>query len=775
MLKFAVGQAVRRREDERFLKGSGQYLDDIVLPGMLHAAVCRSPYAHARILSIDVSAAMSCPGVVAVYTGEDVRAAGLGPLPTISKFPGTSDEGIRVPERYALTSDVVRYVGDPVAMVVADTPSHARDAAERVIVDYEELPAVTATEAALAPDAPVIWPQFANNRCYLFNKGDRAATDEAFGRAAHVVQLDLVNNRLAPSAIETRCALGQWNAEEEQYVLYVSGQAVHSQQAQMAGSIFRTDPSKIRVIAPDVGGGFGGKNFVYPENVMVMFAARRLGRPVKWVADRAENFVAEVHARDHVTHAELALDADARILGLRVRTIANMGAYLSSYATIVPSLSMYQPTGGGYVIPAIDFETQAVFTNTVPVDAYRGAGRPEAAYVIERLMDLAAAELGLGRDEIRRRNFIQSFPYTTALGSVIDSGDFASTLDMALRAVDWQGFAARREAARSNGRLRGFGFASYLEIALGQPSEEPEIRFDDDGTVSLIVGTHSTGQGHETTYVQIVSSELGIDPDRIRFIQGDTGLVPTGGGHGGSRSLTIGGSALFLAAGEIKEKARVAASHLLEAAAGDLEFAEGYFRIAGTDRQIHLLDIERQLRSADRLPEGVPTTLSTRKSYTRGGVNFPNGCHACEVEIDPVTGNVSIVRYVVVDDFGRIINPLIAAGQVIGGTAQGIGQALLEQVRYDPETGQLVTGSFMDYGMPRADDLSDIDVSFNQAAPTPTNPLGVKGAGEAGATGAPPAVVSAVVDALSEYGVRHLDMPLTPEKVWRAIHREGRR
>ncbi|MGF7161752.1 carbon-monoxide dehydrogenase large subunit [Rhodoligotrophos appendicifer] len=770
MQKFAVGQAVRRREDDRFIKGAGTYLDDMVLPNMAHAAVVRSPHAHARILSIDTAEALAASGVLAVHTAADIHAAGLGILPTITGFPGLDKDGLRHPPRYALTGDVARFVGDPVAFVVAETRSQARDAAELVMVDYEDLPSQTVTATALDPTASLVWPEFGTNRCYRFNKGDRDATDAAFAGAAHVVRLDLRNNRLAPAAIETRCAIGDWDAALEQYVLHVSGQAVHSQQSQMAGHVFKVDLHKIRVSAPDVGGGFGGKNFVYPENVMVMFAAHKLGRPVKWVADRAENFLAEIHARDHESHVELAFDADARILGLRVHTIANLGAYCSSYGTIIPSLSTFQPMGGVYSIPQIDLEVHAVFTNTVPVDAYRGAGRPEAAYVIERTMDIAAAELGLAPDELRRRNFISRYPYTTALGSVVDSGDFGGTLERAQNAVDWEGYQERRQASAARGRLRGRGLGCYIEVSLGAPSEEPEIRFEKDGDVTLLVGTHSTGQGHETAYVQIVSTELGIDPERIRFVQGDTNLVPTGGGHGGSRSLVIGGSAMFLAAGEVREKARVAAGHLLEASDRDLVFEDGTFTIIGTDRKINILEIEQRLREASEVPAAVPRTLTTRRHYERSGINFPNGCHICEVEIDRETGHVGIDRYVVVDDFGRIVNPLIAGGQVIGGTVQGIGQALLEDVLYDLDSGQLVTGSFMDYGMPHADDVSDIDVTFNESAPTPSNPLGVKGAGEAGATGAPPAVVNAVMDALSPFSVRHLDMPLTPEKVWRAMN-----
>ncbi len=769
MRKFAVGQAVRRREDDRFLRGAGSYIDDIVLPGEARGVVVRSPHAHARIVSIDTAQAEGMPGVVKVFTARDVEAAGLGTLPSVTKIDGMDEAGVRLPPRHALTGDVVRYVGDPVAFVVAETREEAQAAAELVEVDYEPLPEVASLAHALDGDAPVIWPQLdAGNLCFHFRKGDAAAVDEAFAKADRISAVDLRNNRLVPNAMEPRGSIGDYDAEAEQYVLRMSGQAVHGQRTQLANAIFKVDPERIRVIAPDVGGGFGAKNFVYPENILVLMAARALARPVKWIAERGENFLAETHGRDHLTRAELALDAEGHFLALRVRTLANMGAYLSSYAAIIPSQASWIPMGGNYAIPAIDMDVRAVFTNTVPVDAYRGAGRPESAYVMERLVDVAAHDTGIDPCELRRRNFISSFPYRTALGAEIDCGDFADMLDRAARAADRDGFAARREASRERGRLRGLGISSYLEVTLGGPSDEAELRFDDDGGVTLLVGTQSTGQGHETAYVQLVATELGLPEEKIRYVQADTGQIPTGGGHGGSRSLMIGGSAVFRTAGEVRDKGRRAAAHLLEAGEADLEFADGIYSVVGTDHSIGLLDVEARLREADSLPEGVPETLTSRMGFTRPAVNYPNGCHICEVEVDPETGVVSLENYTVVDDFGRIVNPLIAEGQVIGGTAQGIGQALLEEAVYDTDSGQLMTGSFMDYCMPRADDFCGISVSFNEDIPSKTNPLGVKGAGEAGATGAPPAVVNAVVDALKDHGVRHLDMPLTPEKVWRA-------
>ncbi len=772
MQKFSIGQPVRRREDQRFITGAGCYLDDIAMPGMTHAAFVRSPHAHARLVSIDVSQAKAAPGVLAVFTHEDVAAAGLGTFPTLDQVDGVDENGISVPPRHALTGGEVRFVGDPVAMVVAASDEQAREAAELVTVDYEDLPVAVDVATVLDAATPLVWPQFGSNRVYHFHKGDLEGTDEALAAATHVVSLDFVNNRLAPCAMEPRGVIGSWNAPEEQYVLHVSGQAVFGQRGQMADEIFKVPPAQIRVIMPDVGGGFGAKNFVYPENVMVMFAARAVGRPVKWVAERGENFTTEVHGRDHVTRADLGLDAEGSFTALRIRTLANMGAYLSSYSTIVPTSASWVSAGGSYRIPKVSMAVDAVFTNTVPVDAYRGAGRPESAYLIERLVDVAAHDLGLDPIDLRRRNLITRFPHQSALGVTIDTGDFVHTLDMALEAAGHAGLEKRRKAAARRGRLLGFGVSSYLEVTLGIPFDESEIRFDDDGGVSVIVGSASAGQGHETTYVQMVNAELGIDPDRIRYVQGDTGLMASGGGHGGARSLKIAGSALYLAAGEVREKALKAAGHLLEADRGDLEFEDGMVRIKGTDRALSVIEVEEGLRQAEKLPDGIPATLTTRHRFERQGLSFPNGTHVAEVEVDPETGTVDLVGYTVVDDFGRIVNPLIAEGQVLGGIAQGAGQALMEGVAYD-DSGQLITGSFMDYALPRASSLPSMAVAFNEEAPTATNPLGVKGAGEAGATGAPPAVVNAVIGALKTFGVRHLDMPLTAEKVWRAIGAGG--
>ncbi len=769
MQKFAVGQAVRRVEDERFLKGEGRYVDDIVLPGMVHAAFVRSPFAHAKIGRIDTGEATAMPGVLKVLTHKDVKKAGLGAFPTLSSVDGVDENGIAVPERFALTGDVARFVGDPVAMVIAETQAQAQAAAEAVMVDYDDKPAVVDLATVLDRKTPKLHARLKSNQAYHFFKGDGDATEKALKSAAHVTTLTFVNNRLAPSAVEPRGCIGDYDKAKDQVILHVSGQAVHGQKGQMADAIFKVPHEKVRVTMPDVGGGFGAKNFVYPENVMVMLAAKLIGRPVKWIAQRAENFLAEIHGRDHLTTASLALDADGNFTALKVETRANMGAYLSSYATIIPTSASWVSMGGNYRIPTVSMAVDAVFTNTVPVDAYRGAGRPESAYVIERLVDLAAFETGRDPIALRRQNFIKQYPYKMALGMVIDIADFDGTLDKALKAHDADGFGKRRKASVRKGKLRGLGVSSYLEVTLGMPADFAEIRFEDDGTVSLMTGGQATGQGHETTYKQIIASELGIAPGKVRYITGDTDIIKSGGGHGGSRSLMVIGSAVLTTSHEVVHKGKQAAAHVLEAAPQDIEFKAGKFTIAGTDRAIGLLELEAKLRElAGQLPKGVPETLSSTKTWERKQFSYPNGVHICEVEVDPDTGMTDITGYTVVDDFGRIINPLIAGGQVMGGAVQGIGQALLEGVEYD-ETGQLLTGSFMDYCMPRAQDLPSIGLEFNEDAPTQSNPLGVKGAGEAGATGAPPAVVNAVMDALKPLGIGHIDMPLTPVKVWRAI------
>ena len=772
MQKFGVGQAVRRFEDERFITGNGSYIDDLKLDNMAYAAFVRSPFAHAKIVNLDTTLAEASQGVIKVLTAEDVKRANLAAFPTLTEVDGVDENGISVPPRFALTGNIVKFVGDPVAMVVASTQDEAITAAELVEVDYDDLPSVSDLATALDNNTPVVWENIESNRAFHFHKGDEAATDNAIADASHVTTLHLINNRVAPSAIETRGAIGDFDSGQEQYILHVSGQAVFGQRGQMADVIFKTDPENIRVIMPDVGGGFGAKSFVYPENVMVMLAAKLCGQPVKWIASRGENFISEIHGRDHVTRVNLALDSNGIFTALKVHTIANMGAYLSSYATIIPTSASWVAMGGPYTIPAISMTVDAAFTNTVPVDAYRGAGRPEAAYLLERIVDVAAFELGIDPLELRRRNFIRKFPHKTALGMLVDCGDFAGTLDMAIGNAGLADFAARRATSKKIGMCRGIGISSYLEVTLGMPADNAGIRFDDDGGVTMIVGSASTGQGHETAYRQIIADQLGIAPENVRYIQGDTGLMDSGGGHGGSRSLKIAGSALFNATGEVRQKGIKAAAHIFEAAEADITFKDGLFALAGTNRRIDILELETELRNTASLPDEVPATLTSKARFERKAFSYPNGSHIAEVEVDPETGQISLERYTVVDDFGNIVNPMIAAGQVMGGTVQGIGQAMLEQIVYDEE-GQLLSGSYMDYALPRAGDLSNLDVSFNEAVPTKTNPLGVKGAGEAGATGAPPAIVNAVVNALKDYGVKHIDMPLTPLKVWQAVTNAG--
>jgi carbon-monoxide dehydrogenase large subunit len=768
MEKFGIGQPVRRLEDQRFITGTGQYTADITLDGQTWGAVVRSPHAHAAIRSVDTGAAKAAPGVLAVLTSEDYKADGLGTLSCLAQIEARV--GVFAPPRPALADGRARHVGDPVAFVVAETRAQAIAAAEMVEVDYDMLPAAIDLTRSADADAPKVWDQFDSNLCFSFEKGDRAATDAAFAATDRVVGVDLVNNRLVQAPIETRAAIGAYDAADEAFTLHLAGQAVFNQRGDIAGSVFGIAPDKLRVIVPDVGGGFGSKNFVYPEYVLVLWAARRLGRPVKWVSERTEAFLTDAHGRDQVTRAELALDADGRFQALRVKSLANMGAYLSGFGPLIPTNASWVVMGGAYVIPHIFMEVDGIFTNTVPVDAYRGAGRPEASYIIERLVDVAAAETGIDPIELRRRNFMSQFPHKTSLGLTVDCGAFEGNLDRALDLAGAGDFPARRAAAREKGRLRGLGVATYLEITLGAPAETSQVRFDDDGGVTLLVGTHSNGQGHQTAYVQLVSDTLGLDPSIIRYVQADTGQIATGGGHGGSRTLGMGGVAMVKAAETVREKGRALAAHLLDAGGAEVEFKDGLYTVSGTNRSMSILELARAARDADDLPDELAEGLSSSASYTREGYNFPNGCHVCEVEVDRDTGAATIVAYTVVDDFGRLVNPMMAAGQAMGGTVQGIGQALLEHTVYDTETGQLLSGSFMDYTMPRADDLPPLTVELNDSVPTTTNPLGVKGSGEAGATGAPPAVVNAVVDALKDCGITHLDMPLTHEKLWRAIN-----
>jgi carbon-monoxide dehydrogenase large subunit len=775
MAQFGIGQPVRRVEDRRFLTGSGRYVDDLTWPHQAYAFMLRSPHAHARIRAIDTAAAAAAPGVLAVYTGADLARDGIGTIPCLSPLQNRDGSPAVMPPRPALVRERVRHVGDTVAMVVADTLAAARDAAELIAVDYEPLPATVETAQALAAGQPLVWDEAPGNLCFDWEIGDRAAVARAAAAARHRIALELVNNRVVVTSMEPRGAIGAYDPGEECYTLWSSTQGSHFLRNLLAESIFHVPENRIRVVTPDVGGGFGMKLFLYPEHVLVLWAAKRLGRPVKWICERSEAFMTDSQGRDNVTRLELFLDEGLRFQALKVETIANMGAYLSNFAPEIPTLSGAVMLSGVYAIPAIHVSVKGVFTNTVPVDAYRGAGRPEAAYALERLVDVAARRLGVGPDELRRRNFIrpEAMPYRTPLGLTYDSGDFQRNMDDALRAARASDFAARRAEARRRGRCRGLGYAVYIEQSGFPPDEFAELRFDPSGTLTILIGTQSSGQGHQTAYAQLAAERLGLPLDKIRVMQGDTAAVGFGRGTGGSRSLPVGGAALADAAHKLVAKGRRIAAHLLEAAEADVEFADGAFRIAGTDRRVGLAEVARAAFNPAQLPAGLEPGFAESGHFTPPAPTFPNGCHLCEVEIDPETGAVEILRYLVVDDFGTVVNPLLLRGQVQGGVAQGVGQAMLERCLYDPETGQLLSGSLTDYAIPRADDLPPIAFDYN-VVPCRTNPLGIKGAGEAGAIGAPPAFVNAVIDALAEFGIEHLDMPLLRERLWRAIRTAGR-
>ncbi|MGH7039482.1 MAG: xanthine dehydrogenase family protein molybdopterin-binding subunit [Stellaceae bacterium] len=770
MAQFGIGQPVRRVEDRRFITGRGRYTDDLVRPRQAHAVLLRSPHAHAQIRAIETEAAASAPGVLAVYTGADLTADGVGTIPCLSPVQNRDGSAAVLPPYPALASGQVRHVGDGVALVVAETVAAARDAAERIAVDYEALPACIETARALEAGQPQVWEAAPRNLCFDWGLGDAAAVARAAEGARHRISLELVNNRVIVTSMEPRGALGEYDPGEDTYTLWSSTQGSHFLRNLLAESVFHVPENRIRVVTEDVGGGFGMKFFLYPEQILVLWAAKKLGRPVKWTAERGEAFVSDDQGRDNVTRLELFLDEGLRFQGLKVETIANMGAYLSNFAPEIPTMSGGPMLSGVYAIPSIHVGVKGVFTHTVPVDAYRGAGRPEAAYALERLVDFAARRLGVAPDELRRRNFIrpEAMPYKTALGLTYDSGDFRRNLEDALGSAHAADFPARRAAAKSRGRVRGLGFATYIEQSGFPPDEFAELRFDPAGTLTILMGTQSSGQGHQTAYAQLAAERLGLPFDQIRVVQGDTAAIGFGRGTGGSRSLPVGGAALDHAAQKLIAKGRRIAAHLMEAAEADVAFADGAFAIAGTDRRVGLVEVARAAFNPAQLPEGLEPGFAESGHFTPPAPTFPNGVHLCEVEVDPETGAVEIQRYLVVDDFGTVVNPLLLRGQVQGGVAQGIGQAMLERVVYDPETGQLVTGDLTDYALPRADDLPPIEFSYN-IVPCRTNPLGVKGAGEAGAIGSPPALVNAVVDALAGFGVAHLDMPLTRERVWRAI------
>jgi len=771
--EFDLGRAVPRTEDFRLLRGRGRYTDDIDLPRKAHLYVLRSQHAAARIRAIKTGAAAAAPGVLAILTGKDAQADGLGTFSSAvrRKRPGGADNF--VPPYRVLALDRVHHVGEPVAAVVAESLAEAKDAAEFVEIDWEILPSVTDTTAASLPGAAVVWEEVPDNLCFVHELGDKAAVDAAFARAKHVVRERFRISRVAANPMEGRTALGLYEERDERYTLYAGLQGVHRTRVELAGNIFKLPANRFRLISPDVGGGFGMKGSAFPELALVLWAARKIGRPVKWTAERSESFIADHHARDNVCDVALALDEHGKFLALRVNTIVNLGAFLSTMGVHVATNNL-GGLAGTYTTPHIHVTVTGVFSNTNATCPYRGAGRPEASYCIERIVDIAAGETGIDRVELRRRNMIpaSAMPYKTGLVFSYDSGEFEKTLDMALELADWKGVAGRRVEAMKRGRLYGAGLASVIEIA-GGPADFPleeavEIRFDPTGHATVLAGTHSHGQGHETMYRQFAGHILGLAPERVRLLYGDTDLVFHGRGTFGSRSASVGGAAFLGAAQKIIDKGKLIAGHLLETSVLDIEFADGRFAVRGTDRSIDLADVAMASFISQRMPRGVELGLDARAVVTPPGPTFPNGCHVCEVEIDPETGVARILRYAVVDDVGRVVNPLLLKGQIHGGIAQGAGQALCETLIYDRDSGQLLTGSFMDYCMPRADDLPMIAVGSNEVS-AKTNPLGIKGAGEAGTVGALSAVMNAVNDALAPLGIRHVDMPATPERLWRAI------
>jgi len=762
--KNAFGQPMRRKEDARLLLGQGRFTADLLHPGMARAVMIRSPHAHAAIRAIDTAAAAAMPGVLAILTGADYQADGLGGIPPggpLIRLPGTPpDQGFLYrPDHPALASGRVRHVGDTVAMVVAETETQARDAAEAILVDYDVLPSVTGTAEATRPGAPLVWDEAPGNACFRWQAGDAAAVDAAFAAAAHTVSLATLNNRIHVGSLETRGAIGDYTAGR--YTLATGTQMPHGLKEALADEVFRVPRDQVRVTVADVGGSFGIKNALYPEQILVLWAARRIGRPVAWIGERADGFVSDYQARDNVYTADLALDAEYRFLALRVTSIAAIGAYLAPKGQLSPTANT-PALAGVYRLPAIHVAVTGAFTHTAPTEVYRGAGRPESVYLLERLVDHAAGVLGLDRLDLRRRNMLtpNEYPYRTALGLNYDSGDFPRMIDTALARADHTGFPARRAEAEAQGRLRGFGWAHYCERVAGSWGENAWLELRPDGRVTALLGSMSNGQGHETAYAQLIADQLGVDFDAIDVIQGDTDRIPSGHGTGGSASIPISSVALREASRDLIAKALPLAADALEAAPADIVFADGAFRIAGTDRRITLATV------AGTLPAGA--MLDGTGAWTPTGPTFPNGCHVAEVEIDPETGAWTLARYTMLHDFGRVLNPMMLEGQLQGGVAQGIGQAAMERVVHDPDSGQVLTGSFMDYQIPRADELPPLTL---ETLPTnaPTHPLGIKGCGEAGAAGGAPAVMNALMDAITRAGGGLLDMPATPERVWQAL------
>jgi aerobic carbon-monoxide dehydrogenase large subunit len=764
MTEPLLGRSINRLEDDRFVRGRGHYVADLAASDALHGLVVRSTHAHARIVAIHADAARRMPGVAAVLTGADLAADDIGPMPCAATHVPMATPLV-VPPYHALAREAVRHVGDPIAFVVAESAEIARDALDAVVVDYEPLaPVISMTEAVL-PGSSSIWPEAKNNVAFEFQRGEAGPVEAAIRAAAHVVECELVNNRVVAAPLETRGAIGTFDASNGRLHLTASAAGAHTIRDLLADQVFRVPREKLRVSIPDVGGGFGMKNVLYPEWVLVLWAARRLCRPVKWIGDRSEDFIASVHGRDSLLRARLALDGDGKFLALEATVTANMGAYVSTVAPIVPTMAMGSAMGGVYDIPLIAFRTRGVFTNTTPVDAYRGAGKPEANYLIERLIDIAASELGIDALELRRKNILRRFPHHSAMGLSIEQGSFAHAIDLAVAAAE--GFKARRKDSGARGKLRGLGYACFLETARGQPNEMAELQFSEGGQILLKVGTHSNGQGHETTYAQIAADALGLPIERFQFRQGDTDDLGSGGGHGGARSMHQGGTALLLAAEGLIENARRLAARLLQTGVDTVRYEAGTLRVAATEREISLDEVARasyQVTADDVMPGLAHKAVHLCDRYT-----FPNGCHVAEVEIDAATGEVTLDRYVIFDDFGRLLDPRLTLGQVHGGVVQGIGQALFEQALFDADTGQILSGSLMDYALPRAGDVPSFEGDLTSEFPSRANRLGVKGSGQAGAIAAPATIMNAVMNALRPLGVRHLDMPATPARIWDAI------
>ncbi|MCR6733421.1 MAG: xanthine dehydrogenase family protein molybdopterin-binding subunit [Afipia sp.] len=780
MMSEGIGARVVRKEDKRFITGKGKYTDDVRLHGMTYASFVRSPHAHARIKSIDVTAAKAMPGVVDVLTGQQIVDDKIGNLICGWMIHSKDGTPMKMGAWPAMAPEIVRFVGNAVAVVIAETRNQARDAAEAVDVVYEELPVAADIRAAIAPGAPQLHPEAPGNVIYDWTIGDEAATNEAFKKAANVVAMDIVNNRLSPNAMEPRAAVAEYDSAEEHFTLYTTSQNPHVARLVLSAFYNVAQEHKLRVIAPDVGGGFGSKIFIYPEEMVALWASKRTGRPVKWTSDRTEAFLADAHGRDHLTKAEMAFDKDNKIIGLRVKTHANLGAYMSLFSSSVPTYLYATLLSGQYNIPNIFAEVISVYTNTAPVDAYRGAGRPEASFVMERLMETAARQLKVDPAELRRKNFITQFPHQTPVIMAYDIGDFGASLDAALKAADYAGFPARKAKAKAEGKLRGIGFSCYIEACGIAPSkavgslgagvglwESCEVRVNPVGTIEILTGSHSHGQGHETTFAQVVADRLGIPTSQVSIIHGDTDKVQFGMGTYGSRSGAVGMSAIVKAMEKVEAKAKKIVAHQLEASENDIVIENGEFKVTGTDKSIALPMVALAAYTAHNLPDGMEPGLKETAFYDPTNFTFPAGTYICEVEIDPGTGKTEFVSFVAADDFGRLINPMIVEGQVHGGLAQGIGQALLEHAVYD-KSGQLVTASFMDYAMPRADDLPSFKLSHTTTL-CPGNPLGIKGCGEAGAIGSTPAVINAITDAI---GHDRIAMPASPNEVWHAIHQQ---